>query len=297
MSFESVAWALEQPVGGTQKIILIGIASHADRYGDNAWPSIETLAKYAAVNIRNARQAINALVESNYIFREINGGGSRKTLPHMRPNLYRLNMAGKPIFIAAPPVASDPPYPLSPATPPVASDPPPPVASDRTPLSLATPEQSYEPSIEQSLREKSACAPTMPDVPADVLADFLKIRSAKKAPLTQTAIRGIQREADKAGLTLTQAVEVCCELGWQAFNAGWYADRQARKPQGGAGQQAESFAERERRHKREQWEDMTGRKWDDDQPGTAPAESSAMIDIAPAIALPKTALIAMRPVQ
>ena len=40
----------------------------------------------------------------------------------------------------------------------------------------------------------------------------------------------------------------------------------------------ESFSERERRHKREQWEDMTGRKWDGENPPAAPAD---VIDITP----------------
>lgn len=78
--------------------------------------------------------------------------------------------------------------------------------------------------------KKSADAPTIPDVPDEVLADFLKIRKAKNAPLTNTAIAGIRREADKAGITMTEALTACCEFSWQGFNAGWYAERQAKAP-------------------------------------------------------------------
>ena len=56
------------------------------------------------------------------------------------------------------------------------------------------------------------------------MADFLKIRKAKKAPLTETAITGIRREAEKAGLTMTQAVTVSVERNWQAFKADWYTE-------------------------------------------------------------------------
>jgi hypothetical protein len=67
-------------------------------------------------------------------------------------------------------------------------------------------------------------------IPPALLADFLAVRKAKRAgPLTATAIAGLQREADKAGITLEAAVTACCEFGWQGFNAGWYADR-APKP-------------------------------------------------------------------
>lgn len=79
-------------MGGTQKVLLIGIASHADRYGDNAWPSIDTLVKYAHADIRTVQRALNELVRMGLLSRFVNEGGSRKTPAHMRPNLYRLNM-------------------------------------------------------------------------------------------------------------------------------------------------------------------------------------------------------------
>lgn len=70
-------------------------------------------------------------------------------------------------------------------------------------------------------------------IPDGLLADFMKVRKAKRAgPLTDTAIKGIQREADKAGISLENAVTACCEFGWQGFNADWYAERSAKKTPG-----------------------------------------------------------------
>ena len=63
-----------------------------------------------------------------------------------------------------------------------------------------------------------------------LVADFLAVRKAKRAPLTQTALRGIQVEARKAGLTLDAALRICCERNWQAFRADW-----AGVPQGQGG--------------------------------------------------------------
>jgi hypothetical protein len=54
-------------------------------------------------------------------------------------------------------------------------------------------------------------------------ADFLQIRKAKKAPFTQTALDGLKREAEKAGVTPASAVATCCERGWQGFKAEWLA--------------------------------------------------------------------------
>jgi hypothetical protein len=57
------------------------------------------------------------------------------------------------------------------------------------------------------------------------IRDFLEIRKAKKAPLTDTAIDGIEREAAKAGITLAAAIKICCERSWQGFKADWLHDR------------------------------------------------------------------------
>ncbi|MGY8624305.1 hypothetical protein [Chromobacterium violaceum] len=52
-------------------------------------------------------------------------------------------------------------------------------------------------------------------------ADFMAIRKAKRAPLTPTALAGIEREAAIAGLTLAQAIQISAERGWQGFKAEW----------------------------------------------------------------------------
>jgi hypothetical protein len=58
-------------------------------------------------------------------------------------------------------------------------------------------------------------------VPEQVWNDFLKIRKAKKSPLTQTALNGIEREAEEAGWTLDEAITECVTRGWQGFKAEW----------------------------------------------------------------------------
>ncbi len=51
--------------------------------------------------------------------------------------------------------------------------------------------------------------------------DFLKSRNAKKKPLTKTALSGITREAEKAGISIHEAIRVCTERGWLSFNSTW----------------------------------------------------------------------------
>lgn len=58
-------------------------------------------------------------------------------------------------------------------------------------------------------------------VSQSVWDDFIVIRNKVKKPFTETALKIIQRESQKAGLTLEQALETCCARGWQGFEASW----------------------------------------------------------------------------
>ena len=95
------------------------------------------------------------------------------------------------------------------------------------------------------------------DVSDAVWISYAAVRRAKRAPLTELAMMGNRREAAKAGITLEDALTFCCEVGWQAFNAEWWAQRQAAAPKPIARQQ-ESFAERDAEAAMARWEEMTG---------------------------------------
>ena len=51
--------------------------------------------------------------------------------------------------------------------------------------------------------------------------DFLKLRKAKNAPITETALKGFQREAAKAGISLSDAITIAIERNWRGFSASW----------------------------------------------------------------------------
>ena len=63
-----------------------------------------------------------------------------------------------------------------------------------------------------------------PEVDERIVADFKALRAKKKAPVTATAIAGIKREADAAGLSLEDALRICCERGWAGFESKWIAE-------------------------------------------------------------------------
>lgn len=100
--------------------------------------------------------------------------------------------------------------------------------------------------ISSSLRSEDKRAPRSrpierPEIVSErVWSDFVAMRKAKRAPLTQTALDGIQREAAKAGMALTDVLALCCARGWQGFKADWVAGQKAgvAMPQSKAARQA-----------------------------------------------------------
>jgi uncharacterized protein YdaU (DUF1376 family) len=63
-------------------------------------------------------------------------------------------------------------------------------------------------------------------VSESVFKDYLEVRKTKKAKWTDTALKGLIRESEKAGISLQQAMEMCCARGWVGFNADWIKDQQ-----------------------------------------------------------------------
>jgi uncharacterized protein YdaU (DUF1376 family) len=99
---------------------------------------------------------------------------------------------------------------------------------------------------------------TAPEGVSDqIWEDFKTLRKTLKAPITETAIKGIEREASKAGYSLEKAIEICCERGWRGFKAEWL-----KTPLNDSKQL--SFAERDELARRRRWEESTGRTWPTD---------------------------------
>jgi uncharacterized protein YdaU (DUF1376 family) len=88
---------------------------------------------------------------------------------------------------------------------------------------------NHKPIKEEKPRASATPSLKPQDVDEQVWTDWVKLRKEKKAAITKTALDGIEREAEKAGIGMEDALKACCEFGWQGFNAGWYEQR---KPNG-----------------------------------------------------------------
>jgi hypothetical protein len=67
MSIQAVAWALEQDIPGTAKLVLISLANRADHVTGHCWPSMERIAKEASCSRRSVFTYIGALKRHGYV--------------------------------------------------------------------------------------------------------------------------------------------------------------------------------------------------------------------------------------
>lgn len=51
--------------------------------------------------------------------------------------------------------------------------------------------------------------------------DFIAHRKTKRGTISETQLSRLQKQADKAGISICEAVEICIERNWQGFNAAW----------------------------------------------------------------------------
>ena len=95
MSIEAVSWALNTKRVATpmQRLVLIAVANHADKRGQSAWPSQETLAEYCCCSSRTIRRQLSELEESGIIRR-----GDQRLVSHFRggyrPVVYDVDLGG-----------------------------------------------------------------------------------------------------------------------------------------------------------------------------------------------------------
>ena len=59
------------------------------------------------------------------------------------------------------------------------------------------------------------------DVSETVWKDWLQHRKGLRASVTETVIKRIRSEAEKAGLTFQSVLELMCARGWRGFEAKW----------------------------------------------------------------------------
>ena len=89
----------------------------------------------------------------------------------------------------------------------------------------AIPEAETETEAKREKETKKKQIESPEGVSIQVWNDFLSIRKAKRSPITHTSLKTIQSEADKAQITLEEALTHCVSRGWIGFRSEWLKDR------------------------------------------------------------------------
>ncbi len=189
--------------------VLIALLSFGNKDGGSVWPKRALIAERTGMHPANISAATSALVKLGWLEKVGKGGFSKSAC-------YTLKL---PTTVADQATVAHSATVARSATNTVADS-----ATSTVAHSATRKEQTIEQTKEQTKTHKRTSALVCPDdVPESVWADFLTLRKAKRAPMTATALQSIQREADKAGISIADALATCCERGWQSFKADWIA--------------------------------------------------------------------------
>lgn len=207
MSWGALGWAAKQRPGKiADKLVLIALADRHNEEQDIAWPSIAWLCEFTGADRKTIITSLDRLETLGFITDSGERFGKTKQVKGYK---LALNNTEKGI------PKTEPLGEKSPVSPPKQSQ-------------KRDTEPSREPSVVKAnaLPTKRASAPAMPEgVELNVWNDFLELRKAKRAPLSNTALAAIEREAALAGWSLNDALAECAARGWQSFKADWVKEK------------------------------------------------------------------------
>ena len=211
-----------------QKLVLAGIATFADDAG-KCWPSIATIAERCSMAVRSVQRHIAQLVRLGYLERIYRSGHAAITRLRMTP----AKVSPPPLPICHPESVIESVI-IKTALPQPAA-PKPDQAAVASVVVFESTDTKQPPANELVMTDLSAKPePTDPlaDVPATLLADFGVVRKAKKksATVTKTEAVVFAAEAQKAGMTVAQAITTCVLRGWSRFEAAWIPQQAPAEP-------------------------------------------------------------------
>jgi hypothetical protein len=241
VSFDAMKWALEQQVPkSSTKFVLVAMADCVHSQGELmvCWPTVAHIAKLTALDRKTVIDAVQRLRQGGWIrdTGERRGATGQVFVYELKSPTSgtvtgdTIPAKGRPKHSAKSPEngtgAENGTVPKTDINSPEI-----PYQGSRNSL-LTVPKTGHgtrkEPGRNQEgTRKDAAGVESIPGVPDRVMADWLAVRKAKRAgPITESVLSGMAREAAKAGITLTEAVQLCAESSWQGFQARYVQDRQ-----------------------------------------------------------------------
>lgn len=214
----SKAWDLAIPQG--QKFVLIALCDHANDDGV-CYPSQNKLAEKCSMSDRAVINHIKWLEQQGFISKERRQSSQRRYSDLYQICLEPANSA--PANSAPEPENSAPTEPEKFAGSYIRKEPSvinrqiePSVVSTHTPGH--TPKKQPAHANAQTLLAEFG-------IDGDLADDYIAHRKAKRATVSKTVLQTLQTEAQKAGMTIQQAVQYQLSQGWTGFVADWVFNR------------------------------------------------------------------------
>ncbi|MFA7597402.1 MAG: helix-turn-helix domain-containing protein [Novosphingobium sp.] len=218
----AAAWKLDMPA--PKKLTLLALCDWANDEGGSLYPSIAAIAARCSASERTVQRILRDLIGGGWLRVVGNEKGGRQRTCRYQLDAARITSGG---IVKGANLA---PFQDVERVTSAAER----VTSTTVKGDMGVTRYVMDPPERASTKKKRApAARTIPaktldrpeGVSEEVWTDWRALRKAKRVPISETAISGIRREADKAGVTLESALRTCCERGWIGFRAEWITAR------------------------------------------------------------------------
>lgn len=201
-----------------RKLVLLCMANRHNGITGQLNPSVDDVARSCGISADQARRHIHALIDAGLVEVIGNHYGGK---PGMSRS-YRLNLAITPCTDATPSMDATPGTDAAEGLHPCSTRLAPMQLTPCTHASQTGRNRKEPETNRNSERAKRATPPACPaDVDQQVWADWMLVRKAKRAPITETVIAGAREEATKAGMTMNDFLVEWCYRGTQGLKAEW----------------------------------------------------------------------------
>lgn len=192
----------------TTKLVLYTISVYMNELGSGAFPSYGTLATDCQLKKNTVMKHVKIAVEKGFLRKEKcareNGSTTSNKYFALYPQGVHLHQLGG-----------------SPQSTPTSS----PASTPINTTVSNTPEKEKEVT---KVTSKKHIAKKPDCVSQELWSEFMDYRRGKQARLTPTALKGFEREAAKAMITLEEAFEHTMLMGWRGFKSEWYNNQKGK---------------------------------------------------------------------
>ena len=205
MSMRLMVQAMNCKVGNpARKLVLLKLADNANDDGI-CFPSYQYIADKCEMTRRSAISHIEYLIKMGLVSKKErknkDGSISNLYLLHLEQGSENFALGGENISLGSENFALGGSENISPRT-----------SHSLEPVN--EPKKTTQKSESEMLLEQFG-------ITGQLAKDFIAHRKAKKGVINQTQLNRLQKQADKAGISICEAVEICIERNWQGFNASW----------------------------------------------------------------------------